>query len=201
MSKKQEIIDRTYELFSRYGDALSLSAIANATSIKKSSLYAHFDSKDHLLFHVIDLELQKFDQATLDVLKTSDSTDLKKTVSDFYYFILYYFNDPTKLVFWKRCMLMSEGPLKKKVEETHMKIHQRNIEYITTLYIDYAKTNDLDEKNVDIFRHSFMVLLLGTLYSLFVFEHRVTPYDHSFHIFWKGVQQHLHKNSLSRERL
>lgn len=191
MSKKHEIIENTYELFSRLGDTLSLSNIADASSIKKSSLYAHFDSKDHLLFHVISLELDKFDKATLTALEASDPNDLETTVKKFYFFNLDFFNDPTRLCFWKRCMLLSEGTLKQKVESAHMKIHQRNINYLTNIYTNYARHNDLDENHVHAFHNSFMVLILGTLYSLFVFEDDTQPYEHSFQIFWKGVQQHL----------
>lgn len=92
-------------------------------------------------------------------------------------------------------MLLSEGPLKHKVESTHMKIHKRNVDYLTDLYTNYARDNELDENHVHAFRNSFMVLILGTLYSLFVFENCVEPYEHSFHIFWKGVQQHLSEST------
>ena len=195
MSKKNEIIENTYELFSRLGDTISLSVIAEASSIKKSSLYAHFDNKNHLLFHVITLEMQKFDEATFAVLEASADKDLEEIVKNFYFFNLDYFNDPTRLSFWKRCMLLSEGPLKQKVEKTHMKIHKRNVDYLTNLYTNHARHNDLDENHVHAFHNSFMVLILGTLYSLFVFENRVESYEHSFHIFWKGVQQHLSEST------
>jgi len=54
MSKKDEIIDATSELFAEKGYELSMSDIAARVGIKTPSLYSHFESKDEIIGIVLE---------------------------------------------------------------------------------------------------------------------------------------------------
>lgn len=190
MSKRDDLLHHTYELFSKYGDSLSLSTIAEAVSIKKASIYAHFDSKEDLLFQVINEQMQHYSQATEKQLEKLERESLEVTLKRFYQFNLLYFHEPTRLLFWKRCLLLSEGPLKERVEEAHRRIHDRNMKCLANRYHKASRSHPQSSESLSIFMNSYLVLLLGMLYSLFTFEHDPSNFEHTFEVYWKGLQQH-----------
>ncbi|WP_425499397.1 TetR/AcrR family transcriptional regulator [Anoxynatronum sibiricum] len=169
---------------------MSLSTIAEAASIKKASIYAHFDSKEDLLFQVINAHIQHYSCATKKQLEKLKKESLEVTLKQFYQFNLHYFHEPTRLLFWKRCLLLSEGPLKDRVEQAHRKVHDRNMKCLADRYLQDTHTHQKPAGNLPIFINSYLILLLGMLYSLFTFEHDLSSYDHAFDIFWKGLRQH-----------
>ncbi|SMP44738.1 TetR/AcrR family transcriptional regulator [Anoxynatronum buryatiense] len=190
MSKRDDLLHHTYELFSKHGDSVSLSTIAEAASIKKASIYAHFDSKEDLLFQVINTHIQHYSCATKKQLEKLEKESLEVTLKQFYHFNLHYFHEPTRLLFWKRCLLLSEGPLKERVELAHRKVHDRNMKCLADRYLQDTHTYQKPSGSLPIFINSYLVLLLGMLYSLFTFEHDLSSYDHTFEVFWKGLRQH-----------
>ena len=190
MSKKCELLQVTYTLFAKNGDGLSLSAIAQTAGIKKASIYAHFSSKDDLLFQMIDQQIQHYSETTKSQLESLRSASLEMVLCEFYRLHIRYFSEPTRLLFWKRCLLLSDGALKRKVEETHQYVHDRNMNTLITRFNDSAATYNFSEQAVHVFANAYLVLILGTLHSLFVFEQDHSNYEASFSVFWNGLLTH-----------
>jgi AcrR family transcriptional regulator len=190
LSKKEELLHHTYELFSRLGESLTLSIIARSVNIKKASIYAHVESKEELLYQVIAKQIQHYSTATLHQLSKNESLPFDLQLKHFYLFNVNYFHEPTRLLFWKRCLLLSESPLRDRVEKEHQEVHNRNIRQIASIYLKSADQCGLSSDFLPIFTNAYVVLILGTLYSLSVYENDYANYEQSYEIFWKGLQQH-----------
>lgn len=98
METKAKIIHAAFKSFSKKGISFTLSEIAQEVGIKKASIYAHFESKELLLNEVIEKEIKEY---FFEINKESD--DLEKI---FYGILNYYDNSLTKLLFWKRLLLL-----------------------------------------------------------------------------------------------
>ena len=58
---KQEILEASLDLFSVQGfEATSISQIANAVGIRKSSLYSHFENKQAILDALVKIVLEQY---------------------------------------------------------------------------------------------------------------------------------------------
>lgn len=60
METKQKIMNSAFRLFAEKGNEFSLTEVANEVGIKKASIYAHFASKEVLLYEVIDQEIYEY---------------------------------------------------------------------------------------------------------------------------------------------
>lgn len=91
-------MNSAFGLFATKGISFTLSEVAQEVGIKKASIYAHFESKDLLLYDVIDQEIKKY---FFEINQEND--DLKKI----FFGVLNYYNDShIKLFFWKRLLLL-----------------------------------------------------------------------------------------------
>ncbi|GEN46171.1 TetR/AcrR family transcriptional regulator [Alkalibacillus haloalkaliphilus] len=79
MSKKEQIIKESIQLFSDYGyEATSMTKIAEQVDIKKPSLYAHFKNKDAIFYSAVKQvtgEYVDFVLTTIDQTKGQTSKD------------------------------------------------------------------------------------------------------------------------------
>ncbi|MDV2581762.1 TetR/AcrR family transcriptional regulator [Alkalibacillus haloalkaliphilus] len=77
MSKKEQIIKESIQLFSDYGyEATSMTKIAEQVDIKKPSLYAHFKNKDAIFYSAVKQvtgEYVDFVLTTIDQTKNQSS--------------------------------------------------------------------------------------------------------------------------------
>jgi AcrR family transcriptional regulator len=200
METRQKIKDLAFELYALHGESFSLSDIANAIGIKKSSIYFHFESKEFLIREVIEDEMTKY---FFNIDQEND--DLKKV---FFRFLEYYGNSQTKLLFWKRLLLLSPDSLEhdivNKIEEHSAKrfscaksLILKEIEkghIARTLHqssaYDLSMANDLSSSDVsEEITLMFFSILHGLLSSVRIYH----PVDISKHhqgiweLFWNSI--------------
>ena len=80
---KQEILDASLEFFSTQGyEATSISQIAKAVGIRKSSLYSHFASKQDILTALCENVLVEFNEHSIFANSNLDSESFKNRKKD-----------------------------------------------------------------------------------------------------------------------
>jgi len=112
METKKKLMDSAFRLFADKGNEFSLSEVASEVGIQKASIYAHFISKEELLYEVINQEINQY---FLEI--NENCRDLQ---SMFFMILDYYGRSQTKLFFWKRLLLF---PPKIFEETLNAKIH------------------------------------------------------------------------------
>lgn len=181
METKKKLMHSAFRLFADKGNEFSLTEVACEVGIQKASIYAHFASKEELLFAVINQEINQY---FLEI--NAHCNDLKSM----YFMILnYYDKSQTKLYFWKRLLLFPP----KVFEETLVAKIQVLSDERFNLVKDIIRTNMDDgvirRQDPEALAISFMAMVHGILSSMIIYQpHNVTIYfDTIWENFWKGI--------------
>ena len=181
MLTKIKITETTVKLFAEKGTEFSISEITKAVGIKKASFYAHFASKEELLYKIIDTEIDAY---FFEVKE--DHRELKEV---FFAILDYYHGSVEKLYFWKRLRLFP--PLKfkdtliKKIEE----LSQRRHEIIKEIIAEYIEKKIIPDQDVETTALTFLSLIHGMLSSVIIYDSRNISqyYEGIWKIFWRGI--------------
>lgn len=84
MKIRERIIHTSIELFAVHGyEGTTLSSIAKEVGIKKPSLYAHFDSKEHIFLTAINESTKSYFQGIKKALVKIEETSAEKKLKEF----------------------------------------------------------------------------------------------------------------------
>jgi AcrR family transcriptional regulator len=181
LETKKKLMDSAFKLFAYKGNEFSLAEVASEVGIQKASIYAHFVSKEELLYEVIDREI---DHYFLEI--NEHCRDLK---SMFFMILNYYDRSQTKLFFWKRLLLFPpEAFAQTLIAKIRILSEERFqiVKEIIRFYIDKEVIRPQDSEAVAI---SYMALTHGILSSIIIYEsENVTVYFETiWENFWKGI--------------
>ncbi|MBE0451193.1 MAG: TetR/AcrR family transcriptional regulator [Clostridia bacterium] len=181
METKVKIIASAFELFAKKGISFTLAEVAKEVGIRKASIYAHFESKELLLNEIIDKEKNEY---FFEISQEND--DLKRI----YYGILnYYSNSHTKLLFWKRLLLLPPEAIEPSIL---IKIHQlldERFEIVNELIKKEAKKRHINHNHEESICIMFFSLIHGLLSSELIYHsHDINEhYEFIWNQFWKGI--------------
>lgn len=120
---KQTILDRALELFMEKGyDGASMQDIAEATGIRKASLYAHFKGKESIFLAVFEDILAEYVRFIEKLTATREGEGaMERLERMFKEFILYCHGNP-KMYFWDRYFYFPPafiaGYMQRRTQET-----------------------------------------------------------------------------------
>lgn len=99
---KQLILEKALELFTDKGyEGSSMDDIAKAVGIRKASLYAHFDGKEHIFSAIFDDILEEYTRV-IDELTACSEEDAVARLEYIFLFFIDYCKDNLKMYFWDR---------------------------------------------------------------------------------------------------
>ncbi|HCH51288.1 MAG TPA: hypothetical protein DEV59_11465 [Proteus sp.] len=140
--------------FSLYGyNGSSISKIANAVGIQKSSLYSHFKSKDELFMHAYHCALNE----ELNYVKNAFSNKLEKITPGFSYcenLIERYENNPT-LKFFLQTSYLSPLHLSDDINEAH----SLYIQLLTTEFKDAIAPHKNLKFDIDFYTEVYISII------------------------------------------
>ena len=181
METKKKIMDSAFRLFAEKGNEFSLTEVAKEVGIQKPSIYAHFASKDVLLYAVIDREIEAY---------FFEINEHDRDLKSIFFMILEYYNKPrSKLYFWKRLLLFPpevfEKTLVPKIETLSKERFEIIIEIIRT-NMDKGSIRCQDAQTV---AYSFLALIHGLLSTSIIYhsEDLTLYYEDIWQNFWKGI--------------
>lgn len=115
MDKRTHILEESFKLFAKYGYGLTtMQQIGDAVGLDKSSLYAHFESKQEIYIENFELEHKSYIENVVNQLPDIQNVGslfqnlLQKTLE-------YY--DKERIMFWKHAYVQYCSGVESKVNE------------------------------------------------------------------------------------
>lgn len=182
METKNTIMNTTFKLFAAKGSEFSLNEVANEVGIQKPSIYAHFASKEELLYTVINKEINSY------FLKINENcTDLK---SMFFMILNYYEETRTKLFFWKRLLFFPPQLFEETLNVEIQKQSQQRFELIKKMIESSMENGTIRRQDPEAVAYSFLSLIHGVLSSSIIYksDSLAKHYENIWEIFLNGVK-------------
>ncbi len=181
METRNNIIEITFRLFAEKGTEFSISEVTKEVGIKKASFYAHFSSKETLLYEIIDREINNY---FLEIKE--GNRDLKNI---FFSILDYYQGSEVKLFFWKRLLLFPPKVFKDTLVKKIAELSLKRYEIIKDIIRDYIVDGKLPKQNIDKSSIAFLSLIHGLLSSVIIYNYRDRrdEYIEIWQDFWKGI--------------
>jgi AcrR family transcriptional regulator len=192
MSKKDEIIDATSELFAEKGYELSMSDIAARVGIKTPSLYSHFESKDEIIGIVLEREmtnLYRFFERTIEQRKEgSTELKLKKLFQSYFE----YFDTPGRLAIWRRVPFIDNEQIKAKCTEIILQMDETLSKKVKNLIKEGIESGEVRQSADEGTMMLYLVMIQGLLDTM-LFQRYTSAQMESYTLsaweaFWNGIK-------------
>lgn len=182
METKKRIMDSAFRLFADKGIVFSLNEVATEVGIQKASIYAHFASKEELLYAVIDREANEY---FLEI--NEHCQDLK---SMFYLILNYYDKSKTKLYFWKRLLLMPPKSIEVMLNDKVNILSEQRFDLVKRIIASDIEKENIRCRDVEAVAFSFFSMIHGLLSSKIIYESEnlTKHYEGIWQIFWIGIK-------------
>jgi len=192
MSKKDEIIDATSELFAEKGYELSMSDIAAKVGIKTPSLYSHFESKDEIIGIVLEREmtnLYRFFERTVEQRK-ENSTEQK--LKKLFLSIFEYFDIPGRLAIWRRVPFIDNEQIKTRCTEIILQMDENLSKKVRNLIIEGIESGEVrpgaDEGTMMLYIAMFKGPLDTMLFQRYTSAQMESYTLSAWEAFWNGIK-------------
>jgi len=182
MDTKQKLMDSAFRLFAEKGNEFTLTEVANEVGIQKPSIYAHFTSKEDLLYAVIDKEITAY---FFEI--NEECRELKKI----YFMILnYYDKSQTKLYFWKRLLLFPPAAFEETLISKINLLSGQRFEIVREIIVADMEAGRIRRQDADTVAFSFFAILHGLLSSMIIYkpDNLTKHYENIWQNFQKGIQ-------------
>lgn len=182
METKQKIMNSAFRLFAQKGNEFSLTEVANEVGIKKASIYAHFTSKEVLLYEVIDQEIYEYffeiDEKRRDLKSTFDMI------------LNYYSRSKTKRYFWKRLLLFPPAAFEKTLMQKINKLTEQRYEIIRNLIEADMENGIIRRQAAETILYSFLAMIHGLVSITIIYESEDLKInqDEIWQNFWNGIK-------------
>ncbi|WP_051237711.1 TetR/AcrR family transcriptional regulator [Lacticigenium naphthae] len=183
LETKNKIIDATYGLFAEKGMEFSLNEVATIVGIKKASIYAHFTSKEELLFQLFNKEIDEYFTVVED-----QSNSLK----DFFFGVLnYYSSSRQKLLFWKRMLLFPPDTMDSEIRQKIIDLSEQRYKKVKELISSGSPLKSNKQQNDDVLTVMFLSIIHGLLSSEIIYSKLIieSRYDREWQIIEKMLQK------------
>ncbi|MBC3804025.1 TetR family transcriptional regulator [Acetobacterium fimetarium] len=182
METKKKIMNSAFRLFAEKGNEFSLTEVANEVGIKKASIYAHFASKEILLYEVIDQEIYEY-FFEIDEKRR----DLKST---FEMILNYYRRSKTKRYFWKRLLLFPPAAFERTLIKKINMLTEQRYEIIRDLIQSDMENGYIRHQDPETVLYSFLAMIHGLVSITIIYESENLKInqDEIWENFWNGIK-------------
>ena len=183
METKKKIMDSAFRLFADKGNEFSLNEVASEVGIQKASIYAHFASREDLLFAVINQEINAYFFEINGACK-----DLK---SMFFMILNYYEKSKSKLCFWKRLLLFPPTAFEETLVAKINSLSEQRFTMVKEIIISDIKNGIITFKDADAIAFSYFSMIHGLLSNSIIYksEDLRKHYESIWQIFWNGINK------------
>lgn len=181
METKNNIIEVAFRLFAEKGTGFSLSELTREVGIQKASFYAHFTSKEALLYEIVDREIDNY---FLEIKE--GNRDLR---SIFFSILDYYAGSKVKLYFWKRLLLFPPKIFNDTLVRRINDLSFKRLEVIKDILNDHLDDGKLPDQDLEKSAIAFLSLIHGLLSSMIIYEfkNREEVYMQIWQDYWRGI--------------
>lgn len=175
-------MDSAFKLFADKGNEFSLNEVASEVGIQKASIYAHFQSKEDLLYAVINSEINTF---FLEI--NENCRDLK---SMFFMILNYYEKSRTKLFFWKRLLLFPPKAFEETLITKIYDLSRQRFDLIRDIIVSDMENGIIRRQDPEAVAFSYFSLIHGVLSSNIIYQSKnlAKHYESVWEIFYNGIK-------------
>lgn len=186
METKKKIMDSAFRLFADKGYEFSLNEVASEVGIQKASIYAHFLSKEDLLYAVIERESNAY---FFEI--NEHCRDLKNI---FFMILSYYDKSKSKLYFWKRLLLFPPKAFEETLISKINSLSQQRFEIVKEIIEININNGSLRQQDAETIAVSYFALIHGILSSMIIYKsENVTKHlEDIWRNFWNGINYSIH---------
>jgi AcrR family transcriptional regulator len=190
MNKKKEIIMAANLLFSKKGYNLSMSEIASSVQLKTPSLYSHYSSKDEIVEIMLKEEIDNYYGRMKIAVENMNFQTSREYFEGYLFFILDYFMQNSRLMFWKYIPMVENDDLMSKFKsliQDQDAIYYQKIKFWLKKGIE---NGEIQKSADDGAVYLYLVMLQGILDSM-LFHQKSTFINESamkvFNAYWNGI--------------
>jgi len=190
--RRELILKVAHDKFSEKGYHASFSEIANASGIKKQTLYNYFENKDALFLEMILIETQAYFEMREHELIRDSNLSAKEQLNNIYMSVIHYFSERRKVTFWRWMVLIEDIELMNEVRRITIGPEKQFSEHLQEIFEEGINSNDIKELPVQSLVFTFYSLIHGVIESKLLFDNEAaaSSYINSvWSIFWQGIQK------------
>lgn len=182
LETKKKLMQSAFRLFADKGNEFTLTEVAGEVGIQKASIYAHFSSKEELLYAIISQEIETYFFEIKEHLP-----DLK---SIFFKILDYYHQSSTRLYFWKRLLLFPPVAFKETLIAKINTLSEQRYQIVKDIIITNMNEGVIRPQDPDSIAISFFAMIHGILSSIIIYhpENITTHFEPIWENFWQGIK-------------
>ncbi len=193
MDKKEEIIKAMFEVFSEKGHSASMSDISKKVGIKPQSIYSHFESKDQIIWLALEKEIEsKFDSLRIK-LESFENESCEIALKEIAFYIFEYFNDYTRLKFWRNISLIQNEELRKKCREKIRSMEAANGKKMIGIFQAGVKNGEIKSNNLEGMMNLYVAMIHGILDGMLLYnDSSIDMKDYAnktWDAYWDGIKK------------
>ena len=191
---KPEIIHRSLTLFMEKGyDGASMSDIAQATGIKKASLYAHFSGKEEIFSAVFSDVLLDYREAISALTKKRANESALTRLERMFRGFLRYCYQNTKVYFWDRYFYYPPEFIRERMEIETRTTQNEFLNAISVAISEGIERGEIRRQPVEGAALAFYYAMIGLSMSLKLYTREELERDIT--LVWGGLEQGLRKDA------
>lgn len=191
MDKKQQIIQAAFELFCEKGYHLSMAELANSVGIKTPSLYSHFSGKNQILELMINEEINRYFDCLNFKLISAERMSCKEAMKSLFLFVMEYFEDFSRLRFWRTIPLISNEQLRVKCGRLIAEKDEVSNERMRQCFMKGINDGELRPEISESALRLYLVMIHGILDGMLLYPKAAVENTIAvkvFEAYWEGVR-------------
>jgi AcrR family transcriptional regulator len=187
---KQEILDHALALFMNKGyEGASMSDIAQATGIKKASLYAHYTGKEEIFSAVFSEVVEEYRETIAQLTqKRTDESALTRLERMFRAFLRYCHNN-ARMYFWDRYFYFPPAFIQERMNQETKRTQGEFVEAIQQAIAEGIDRGEIRSQPVESAALAYYYLMIGLSMSVKLYERDELERDIS--LAWAGLSAGL----------
>jgi len=195
MVKKQDILDATYKLFAQKGYYLSMADIAGEVGLKVPSIYSHFQSKDEIIFVVMESRINSYyehleNEITRLINEDLSSEEKLKTIC---FSVSKYFTNTETIRFWKNISLIYHEDLRLKCRDLVKSQDEKIFRLLQQIYDEGSIKGELKEEYKEGVVLLFWTMMQGILDTILVQGGMSQEFNVYLSMIWKAYWNGIKK--------
>ena len=192
MERKDEILEAAFKLFALKGYNTSMADIASQVGIKVPSLYNHFESKDDIIYLVIQTETERYYAELQEFLDVQAKESYEVRLQQLFYRVCNDFKEPEKVRFWKNISMIYNEELRiqcrELVKEKELGLYNR----ISKDFHEASQKGLIKSENLEGSIFLFFSMVQGVLDNILIVQSEMIKqdrfYENVWNAFWNGIK-------------
>ncbi len=170
MTKREEILQETYLLFSEQGYRISLSQVTSKLGLKKQSIYNYFDSKNDLITEMLEVRIKSYYEGLMNTIHINKDCTPEERINELLKFSMDYFSDPTRARTLRWITLSNVHDGLDAIQKLVVHYESLFLSQLDAIIQEGMDKGQIKSKNVEEVRTLYVVMLKGSIDCVNLFD-------------------------------